>query len=110
MIKVFFFSHQYDISCLTMLSGLTMAVGSDELPFRIYKASANYCNSIENLVGIQAESLKTQETKLPTVPFFKQPVLGVLNIAADDAEENDEPVESEAVFESTAEFSSHEII
>uniref|UniRef100_A0AC34FFE0 Elongator complex protein 2 n=1 Tax=Panagrolaimus sp. ES5 TaxID=591445 RepID=A0AC34FFE0_9BILA len=92
-------SHQYDISCLTPLSGLTMIVGSDELPFRIYKASANYCTSLEALTGISANELKKCELELPTVPFFKQPVLGVLNIAANDAEENDDHIDAETVFE-----------
>uniref|UniRef100_A0A914YAT8 Elongator complex protein 2 n=1 Tax=Panagrolaimus superbus TaxID=310955 RepID=A0A914YAT8_9BILA len=92
-------SHQYDISCLTPLSGLTMIVGSDELPFRIYKASANYCTSLKALTGISANELKKCEIKLPTVPFFKQPVLGVLNIAANDVEENYDTTEAETVFE-----------
>uniref|UniRef100_A0AC35F0N9 Elongator complex protein 2 n=1 Tax=Panagrolaimus sp. PS1159 TaxID=55785 RepID=A0AC35F0N9_9BILA len=92
-------SHQYDIQCLTPLSGLTMIVGSDELPFRIYKASANYCTSLEALTGISANELKKCESELPTVPFFKQPVLGVLNIAANDTEENEDHIDAETVFE-----------
>lgn len=77
-----------------------MIVGSDELPFRIYKASANYCTSLEALTGISANDLKKCESELPTVPFFKQPVLGVLNIAANDTEENEDHIDAETVFES----------
>ena len=92
-------SHQYDIQCFTPLSGLSMVVGSDELPFRIYKGSANYCSSVENITGIKPEELMKQEIALPTVKFFKQSILGVLNIAADDAQENEDQADSEDVFD-----------
>uniref|UniRef100_A0AC34QXS5 Uncharacterized protein n=1 Tax=Panagrolaimus sp. JU765 TaxID=591449 RepID=A0AC34QXS5_9BILA len=83
-------SHQYDIQCFAVVSGLTMIVGSDELPFRVYRASANYVESVKNLVGLDSEKLRKNEKSLPTTPFFKQAVLGVLNVAAGDSQADDE--------------------
>ncbi|KAE9546222.1 hypothetical protein FO519_010566, partial [Halicephalobus sp. NKZ332] len=85
-------SHQYDIECFEVLSGLTMLVGSEELPFRVYRASSNYVESVKNLVGLEGNELMKIEKSLPTTPFFRQPVLGVLNVAAgdDEGEDNDQ--------------------
>uniref|UniRef100_A0A7E4VMN9 Elongator complex protein 2 n=1 Tax=Panagrellus redivivus TaxID=6233 RepID=A0A7E4VMN9_PANRE len=79
-------SHQYDVHRIYPLSGLTLAVGSDELPFRIYKASGSFIQTLKQLTDIDINELKRPGEELPTTAFFKQPVLGVQNVAANGDE------------------------